>query len=242
MKSDILTPVTTTPKLQKRKEAVVVGDCAEVLIKSRTRVKAHGEVFTPRHMVNDMLDLVSPELESSPGFVDKTFFEPSTGDGNFLTAILNRKLKAIQKRYAPTVRPAESLFALASIYGVELLEDNHQAAQTAMLGEFVKFHQRNGTKCTPRTNLFRAATYLISVNIQRGNTLTGLGPDGEPLTFSWWNRQLNEPPTVHREVFTLASLREESHGGGQGLLTFDTHPTYAPCRIDHVFKEARADV
>lgn len=241
MKRDNLAIATTTPELQKRKEAVIVGDRVEVIIKSRTRVKTHGEVFTPRYMVNQMLDLVAPELESRPGFVDKTFFEPSAGDGNFLTVILKRKLRAIQKRYTPAVRPAESLFALASIYGVELLEDNHQAAQAAMLGEFVEFHQRNGNKCTPRTNLFRAAKYLIAANIQCGNTLTGLDSGGEPLTFSWWNRQLNEPPTVQREVFTLASLYEESHNEGQSLLTFDAHPTYMPCRINHVHKEARAD-
>mgnify|MGYP003420694617 CR=1 FL=1 len=49
----------------------------EELIKSRQRVKAHGEVFTPRRMVDQMLDLVSAELETGPHFVDKTFFEPA---------------------------------------------------------------------------------------------------------------------------------------------------------------------
>ena len=30
----------------------------ELIVKSRHRVKIYGEVFTPRHMVNRMLDLV----------------------------------------------------------------------------------------------------------------------------------------------------------------------------------------
>ena len=67
-------------------------------MKSRHRVKTYGEVFTPRHMVDRMLDLVREELETGPDFVDKTFLEPAAGDGNFLVAILHRKLHAIEKR------------------------------------------------------------------------------------------------------------------------------------------------
>lgn len=137
---------------------VVTDDSVEVLVKSRERVKAYGEVFTPAHMVHKML--VAFELETGPRFVDKTFFEPAAGDGNFLVAILRRKLAAIEKRYQAAVQPAESLFALASIYGVEFLADNHEAAQTAMLGEFVAFHQRHNVPCGPRSNLFHAAKFL----------------------------------------------------------------------------------
>lgn len=218
-----------------RRQAVVVGDRVEVIVKSRERVKSYGEVFTPASMVNQMLDLVRPELETGPGFVDKTFFEPAAGNGNFLIAILRRKLAAIRKRYQPAVRPAESLFALASIYGVELLEDNHEAAKAGMLGEFVAFHQSEGNTCTSRTNLFRAAAFLIASNIQCGNTLTSQGADGQELTFSWWHRQLNVPATVQREVFTLASLRADT----SRMLSWYEPPTYLPCRIDRVHQEKR---
>ena len=34
----------------------------ERAVKSRQRVKAHGEVFTPRRMVDQMLDLVREDL------------------------------------------------------------------------------------------------------------------------------------------------------------------------------------
>ena len=150
----------------------------------RCRVKTYGEVFTPHHMVNEMLDLVRAELETGPQFVDKTFFEPAAGDGNFLVAILHRKLRAIKRRYQPEFWPTESLFALASIYGVELLADNHEAAKATLLAEFVRFHERNGVNCGYRTNLRRAATYLICVNILQGNTLTGLDATGQLIEFS----------------------------------------------------------
>lgn len=52
----------------------------ERIVKSRHRVRAYGEVFTPRYMVDQMLDLVSDDLEYAPDYVDKTFLEPAAGD------------------------------------------------------------------------------------------------------------------------------------------------------------------
>lgn len=231
--------MTTKPALlDPQRSPAGTAECHEAperLVKSRDRVKAYGEVFTPRRMVDQMLDLVRAELETGPNFVDKTFFEPAAGDGNFLVAILQRKLRAIKRRYQSEFWPTESLFALASIYGVELLEDNHQAAHEALLSEFVAFHESSGTNCGHRTNLYRSARFLLRVNVVQGNTLTGLDAYGEPIQFSWWHRVLNIPGTVRREPFSLASLREA------GAFDFTTYAVYAPCRIDHVHKEVRAD-
>lgn len=52
----------------------------ERLVKSRQRVSDHGEVFTPRWLVEDMLDLVKSETER----IDSRFLEPACGSGNFL--------------------------------------------------------------------------------------------------------------------------------------------------------------
>jgi hypothetical protein len=205
----------------------------EQVVKSRHRVKTYGEVFTPRHMVNRMLDLVREELEAGPHFVDKTCLEPAAGDGNFLVAILHRKLSAIETRYQPEVWTDESLFAVASIYGIELLEDNLRDAKKAMLAEFLRFHASHEVPCGPRTDLRRAAIFLIDTNIVRGDTLTGLNWRGEEIQFSWWNRVLNMPGMVHRDPFRLASLRDDS------MLDFTVYDTYAVCRIDQVHEQAR---
>ena len=216
-------------------ESDVVAD--EQLVKSRDRVRSYGEVFTPARMVTQMLDLVQPELETGPRFVDKTFFEPAAGDGNFLVAILKRKLSAIERRYQPEFWPTESLFALASIYGIELLQDNHVAAQTALLDAFVRFHSQNAILCGPRTNLWRSAKYLIDANIIQGNTLTRLDAVGKRIEFSWWNRLLNLPGMVERQPFTLESL----HHTSAGAIDFNNYTSYKQCRIEHVYKEQRAD-
>lgn len=207
---------------------VTVTVVEEQIVKSRIRVKSYGEVFTPRHMVDQMLDLVSEELETGPDFVDKTFLEPAAGHGNFLVAILRRKLAAIEKRYPAEEWPYESLFALASIYGVELLEDNHQEAKAVMLAEFLAFHDAHGVACGPRTSLHRAAAYLIDANIICGNTLELVSFGGPEVQLFWWHRIEGKPGMVQREPFTLASLSENNG------LDFTVYDSYPACRIDNV--------
>lgn len=206
----------------------------ERIVKSRHRVRAYGEVFTPRYMVDQMLDLVSDDLEYAPDFVDKTFLEPAAGDGNFLVAILQRKLHAIERRLAPDTWADESLFALASIYGIELLEDNHEDARAAMLAELREFHARHGVPHGPETVLMRAASFIVDANIIRGNTLTGRDWRGEEIQFSWWTRVVHSPGMVQREPFSLASLRDDSG------FDFTVYDSYAVCRIDRVHEEVRA--
>lgn len=219
----------------------------ELMVKSRDRVKAYGEVFTPRHMVDQMLDLVRHELEGDPGFIDKTFLEPAAGDGNFLVAILHRKLQALTRHYPEESWPTASLFALASIYGIELLEDNHADAQVAMLGEFKRFHVGHGVPCGMTTDLMRAATFLVETNIVRGDMLSGylIGEDGseagqELITLSWWHRVDGHPDLVQRETFSLKSLRKPPQDQGDlfDLFDIDHENPYLACRIDRVHEGA----
>ncbi|MDR0481787.1 MAG: SAM-dependent methyltransferase [Cellulomonadaceae bacterium] len=212
------------------------------LIKSKHRVRTYGEVNTPPHMVKTMLDLVKDDLE----ITDRTFFEPAAGDGNFLTAILKRKLHAIERRIVQRYLGQEALFALASIYGVELLADNHADAQAAMLEVFETFCVKHQIGCGSRTNEHHAAEFLISRNILQGNTLTAEDPTGAPLTFSWWHRVKNFPGQVRREPFTLRSLREaaappppKARQKETLFSMFDEPavPDYAICRIDHVHRK-----
>ena len=70
---------------------------SEGLIKSKKRVQQHGEVFTPAWMVKKMLD--TPGIKEACENIYATFLEPAAGDGNFLLAILERKLKAVTEQY-----------------------------------------------------------------------------------------------------------------------------------------------
>src|SRR5690625_3627740 len=88
-----------------------VDKLEENLIKSKQRVQKHGEVFTPRKIVNKMLDL--PEIKEACENVLATFLEPAAGEGAFLVAILERKLNMVAKKYNKDLKQYENYSLLA---------------------------------------------------------------------------------------------------------------------------------
>ena len=96
-------------------------------VKSKQRVADHGEVFTAEREVEAMCDLVKQETER----IDSRFLEPACGDGNFLSVILKRKLAIVKKKYKRSAYDWErnSLLALGSMYGVDIMLDNVLACQ-----------------------------------------------------------------------------------------------------------------
>ena len=83
------------------------------------RVKKYGEVFTPPELVEEMLD----HLPSSSWEEDKTFLDPCRGTGNFLVAILRRKL----------LHGHEAIKALSTIYGCDILPDTLTIAKERLV-------------------------------------------------------------------------------------------------------------
>jgi len=80
------------------------------------RVRKYGEVFTPGWMAAQMCDQL--EQENPDAFLpEKTFLEPTCGEGVFLCEILKRKFSRCRKR-------SDFTAALRSVYGLELLADN----------------------------------------------------------------------------------------------------------------------
>ena len=96
-------------------------------VKSRQRVADHGEVFTAEREVKAMCDLVLPETQR----IDSRFLEPACGDGNFLAEVLSRKLAVVRKKYKRSTIDYEmnSLLAVSSLYGVDILADNVAACR-----------------------------------------------------------------------------------------------------------------
>ena len=99
-------------------------------IKSKHRVKNHGEVFTYEREVNGMLDLVKNETER----LDSRFLEPACGTGNFLVEILNKKLAVLKQKYQKSQPEYEKygVIVISSLYGIDLLEDNIQECRESL--------------------------------------------------------------------------------------------------------------
>jgi hypothetical protein len=149
------------------------------LIKSKKRVADHGEVFTPRWLVEKMLDLVKGETER----IDSRFLEPACGSGNFLVPVLQRKLAAVEAKYGKSdfERQHYALLALMCIYGVELLIDNIAECRTNLLEIFADY-----LKLDESDDLYRAAFYVLSQNLMQGDAVKMRACDGERISFAEW--------------------------------------------------------
>jgi hypothetical protein len=162
----------------------VVG---ERLVKSADRVRDLAEVFTPAETVKAMLDLLPTEMwaiHPSP-----TFLEPACGDGNFLVAILQRKLDQVAELHRLKGLPAggsddavlfHALEALASIYAVDISAENvvggvpgHEVgARTRLLDVLVAWTSEVlGKRLTDKSPAHKAASWVVEHNVIVGNML-----------------------------------------------------------------------
>ena len=180
-------------------------------VKSKQRVADHGEVFTAEREVEAMCDLVKQETER----IDSRFLEPACGDGNFLSVILKRKLAIVKKKYKRSAYDWErnSLLALGSLYGVDIMLDNVVACQERLFEIWNKEYKAVCKKeCNDETR--EAAKFILKLNIVCGNALTLLCVDGDgcelnvPIIFSEWTFPFNDA-RMQRKDYTFAELLAE---------------------------------
>ena len=209
-------------------------------IKSKERVAQRGEVFTAEREVNAMLDLVEHECLRP----DSRFLEPACGDGNFLSAILHRKLTELRRKYRKSARDYEKLaiVAIGSLYGVDIMNDNVLACRERL---YRIWDEEYTAHCSADASdeAREAARFIIQRNIINGNALTLMCVDAEgndtkaPIVFSEWT--LISATQMQRSDYTMADLllhrdtedfplfaalaEEEKEEGGIFLRRYITH-------------------
>ena len=82
------------------------------VVRSDSRIKETGEVFTPMHLVYEMIDNI-PESKMVAG---NTFMDNSCGCGNFLVGLKDRLINKFSI--------SEDMVINHMLYGVDLMEDN----------------------------------------------------------------------------------------------------------------------
>lgn len=149
------------------------------LIRSKKRVADHGEVFTPKWMVEAMLDLVKGETER----IDARFLEPACGSGNFLVPVLQRKLAAVELKFGKSDfnKRHYALLGLMCCYGIELLADNIEECRANMLEVLSDY-----LRLTPEDDLYRSASHVLTTNLVHGDALTMKTTLGSPISFAEW--------------------------------------------------------
>lgn len=201
----------------------MVADAREhaKLVKSKQRVADHGEVFTPRWLVNDMLDLVADETER----IDSRFLEPACGSGNFLMPILERKLAAVQERHGRSdfEKHHYALFALMCVYGIELLADNAEECRENLRETFANFLGADAT-----SEWSRAAQAVLAANIVQGDALAMTDAFGQPIVFPEWG-YLGKGKFQRRD-FSYANLTQRASASVGLFAHFEEHDIFTPVR------------
>lgn len=140
-------------------------------IKSRERVRDLAEVFTAEREVNAMLDLLGPIAFN----VTARYLEPACGNGNFLVAILSRKMSTILEA-RPKQRDFEFqvLQAVASIYGIDICGENVEEARERLHVQVIEAYSGHLNTLKPNDGFKPALDLILQTNIQVGDMLNGV--------------------------------------------------------------------
>ncbi len=133
-----------------------------------------------------MLDLVKQETDR----IESRFLEPACGNGNFLTAILERKLGVVEKRYGKSQLEFEryAVLAVSSLYGIDILADNVSQCRERLFTVFDAAYERlfpHSSKAGCRD----AVRFILARNIVWGDALTLKTVGEKPgfIVFSEWS-------------------------------------------------------
>jgi len=154
---------------------------------SRERVTAHGEVLTAQREVEAMVNLVDQEASN----IESRFLEPACGNGNFLVEILKRKLAVVERRHgkpdAQHLYERNSVIAVTSLYGIDLLEDNVLQCRNRLLANYEDQYRRL-FNAAAKDECLRCVKFILERNIIWGDALT-LMTVGEKrhIVFSEWS-------------------------------------------------------
>lgn len=199
----------------------------EIIIKSKKRVREHGEVFTPRHIVKQMCNL--------DGLKDVIFecttnvLEPAVGEGVFLDEILMERLNRLYERFKTNLSLYEnySLLALTSLYGVELLRDNTQKCILNIYQRYFEYYQKISSEnnAKMKNSVLESAKLIISNNIVQGNFLTRQTPNGDIIIFSEWKpinlKSNTKTIKIQRTEYSLDDIYKKAQYKGDDKKNLD---------------------
>ena len=133
------------------------------------RIRKFGEVFTPEEIAEKMLDMMERE---NPGCFapEKTFLEPTCGEGVFVLGILRR-------RFANCRTDAERRLAIRNTWAMEIQEDNVEKtirAVTKLCEQNLKLRKED--REIIRSHIIQADALKVMGMMNELNQMEGGGP------------------------------------------------------------------
>jgi len=115
--------------------------------RSRERIKELGEVFTTEKYVDEMLNLIAKNNRNIWADENVIFFEPTCGHGNFVSAIIARRLKAIFEKAKKRKEKKPELYAAANtvntLWAIDIDAGNIRLCRERVFSTIVDFIVKN---------------------------------------------------------------------------------------------------
>jgi hypothetical protein len=205
---------------------------ADSLVRSTERVRDLGEVLTPPHLVEEMLDHLPEEVFAvGPA---ATFLEPACGDGNFLVAVLARKLERVVST-GRSDRAALVVRATSTIYGIDISRENIHGFRG---GEIIGARERLkrvvlaalaacGAEDEDEDPVVKSAMWTIEQNVRVGdmNPMQDDGsPSGTPAVNLYRYDWADDASEVTVSVTSIAEALESVSSAASAQLTLGGPP------------------
>ena len=154
-------------------DVVLEGD--DISIRSKERVNQLGEVFTPTHIVKDMMDM-SAILEEGYN-IRSRWLEPACGNGQFLVEMVARKVEGARRESVDSTESLDkdkfdlnTFIAMTNIYGIDIMADNVTSSRNRMMDVCkTKYEEITGEKMNGK--LSKSIRKVVDTNIILGDTL-----------------------------------------------------------------------
>lgn len=202
--------------------------------RSRQRVKALGEVFTPDEHIQDMLSILHTNDNTIWEDPDRVFFEPCCGSGNIVVDILQHRLEGLRGHYTKQGTSNPDMYAavtaLTTLRAIDIDSTNVRECQervSNLLCIFLDIQQLTGTLSTLlQTNITKNEFFSFIPSLMGQVTVIGNPPyqesdggfGGKSTTiYNLFYEACIKSPCV---VETIMVIPARWFAGGKGLNKF----------------------
>ena len=155
------------------------------------------------------------------GHIDARFLEPACGIGNFLTVILERKLRVVEAKYrkSPLEFERNLVLAVSSIYGIDILEDNVIECRRRLFeiadGKYSAIFKKKA-----KDGVRKVLRFILDRNVVWGDALNlkTVGGDQQPILFSEWSFPFNNSLLKRRDFVFEELMPDDAKKRGRADL------------------------
>lgn len=169
----------------------------EILIVSKKRVKNLAEVYTAKREVVSILNLIPQEIWENN---NSTFLEPSCGNGNFIEAIILKKIKNLNINKNQQQLEFDILNAVCHIYGIDICFENIKTCKNRIFKLIKKYFYDIYNHLIPTEKFLTTLEYIIDLNYICNDTLK----NSENICFIKWKFSINLD--CKEKIFKLSEL------------------------------------